>query len=519
VPIRRTVALLLCLTLTAAAADWPQWGGSGGKNMVSSEKGLPTTFEPGKRGDSGVGIDLATTKNVKWTARLGSYAYGNPTVAGGKLFIGIDDSALRDEKRVKRTKAGLVDCYDAAEGKRLWRLIVPKRTRFAKGALYGHQYLGVCSSPTVDGDRVYVVTNGADVVCLDVKGQANGNDGPFTDEGQYMVGPDKKPVEILPIDADILWTYDTIDELGVVPHDTASCSVLVHGGFLYTSTSNGVDGPHKKMMNPDAPALIVLDKMTGKLVAVDGAGISARLWHCQWTPPSCGEVGGQTLIFFGGGDGVCYAFKAVTEAKAKPFSLDKVWAYDCNPPHYRLKDGKPIPYYDGDKRKKRGNIKNDGTYVGPSAIIATPVFHEGRVYVAIGQDPLHGRGKGMLSCIDAATGAKVWDYDGMDRTISTVAIADGLVYAPDVAGRLHCLDAGTGKPVWIHEAKTETWGSPLVADGKVYLGTKTHCLTFAHGREAKLLSKVRLGAPIYSTPIAANGMLYVASNRYLWALK
>ena len=49
--------------------------------------------------------------------------------------------------------------------------------------------LGICSSPTVDGDRVYLVTNRCEVLCLDVHGMANGNDGPLRDEGQYTAGP------------------------------------------------------------------------------------------------------------------------------------------------------------------------------------------------------------------------------------------------------------------------------------------------------------------------------------------
>ena len=510
---------LVCLAAgpaTAAGGDWTQWGGSNGRNMVSDETGLPETFEPGRSAASG-------RRNVKWVARLATYAYGNPTVARGKVFIGTDDSSLRGDPRLKPARAGLVQCFDEAGGKLLWRLPVPKRKRLPKDAHFSHQHLGVCSSPTVDGDRVYVVTSAADVVCLDVDGQADGNDGPFKDEGQYMVGPGKKPVELAPTDADILWRFDPIDEAGVVPHDAASCSALVHGGFVYTGTSNGVDEPHKKMPNPKAPSLIVLDKMTGRLVATDGEKIGTRMFHCQWSPPSCGTVGGRTLVFFGGGDGICYAFEAVTEAADKPFHLTKAWSYDCNPRHYRFRNGKPIPYYDGDKRKKRGN-KNDGKYVGPCQIIATPVFHQGRVYVAIGQDPAHGRGKGLLHCIDAGkTGditasGKVWTYDGMERSISTVAVADGLVYAADIAGHLHCVDAATGKPHWVHDTKAETWGSPLVADGKVYLGTKRRFFVFAAGKEAKVLATISLGSPVFGTAVPANGVLYIPSNRHLWAI-
>ena len=205
--------------------------------------------------------------------------------------------------------------------------------------------------------------------------------------------------------------------------------------------------------------------------------------------------------------------------------VKKIWSYDCNPQEYKYRDDKLIPYYEGDKRKSYSTNKNDGRYIGPSQLISTPVFYEGRVYVPLGQDPAHGRGKGMFHCIDASktgditkTGC-VWTYDGMDRSISTVAIADGLLYVPDIAGRLHCLDAETGECCYVYEAKAETWGGPLVADGKLYLGTKKQFFILAAGRQPKLLSKISLGSPVYSTPIAANGVLYVASQRYLWAVR
>jgi len=236
-------------------------------------------------------------------------------------------------------------------------------------------------------------------------------------------------------------------------------------------------------------------------------------------------VNGKPLVFFGGGEGVCYAFEAPTAAADKPAALKKVWSYDCNPPEYKMLNGKPIEYLPGDKRKKFSTNKDDGTYVGPSEILGTPVFYNNRVYAALGQDPAHGRGRGMLHCIDAtktgditATG-RIWAYDGIERAMGSVAIADGLLYAVDLAGRVHCLEADTGKLVWVHELKAETWGTPLVADGKVFIGTKKNLSVLATGREPKLLAAILLGAPSYGTPVTANKTLFVTSQQYLWAVE
>ena len=60
--------------------------------------------------------------------------------------------------------------------------------------------------------------------------------------------------------------------------------------------------------------------------------------------------------------------------------LKKLWSFDCNPPEYKVVNGRKVVYTDGDIRKHRGN-NNDGTFVGSSEIIGTPVFYKNRVYV------------------------------------------------------------------------------------------------------------------------------------------
>jgi outer membrane protein assembly factor BamB len=511
---KRRSILVVCFVAAAGicvsqapGGDWPQWGGSDGRNMVSEEKPLPDSFTPGDR-QSGA-IDLATTKNVKWVARLGNYAYGNPTVAGGRVFVGTDAATLSADRRSKEGGGGMVKCFDEVTGKLLWQLVVPRRTNLPEGTYFNHQDLGTCSSPAVEGDRAYLVTSDDAVVCLDVHGQPK---------------PAGQPADA-PAEAKVIWRYDLINELHVSPHDSASCSVLIHGDVVYVGTSNGVDHSHEKIVSPDAPALVALDKRTGRLLATENEKISSRLFHCEWSSPSLGKVGDKTLIFFGGADGVCYAFEALDSVPEKPVFLKRVWSYDCNPLSYKVRDGKPIHYTDGDKRRRLSPNKDDGLYVGPSEIIATPVFVNNRVYVAIGQDPMHGRGRGMLHCIDATkTGditetGRIWSYDGLDRTIASATIADGLVYIPDIAGRIHCLDAESGKRLWVYETGAQAWGSVLAADGKLYFGTKSEFFVMAAGKEPKVLFRVALGSPVYTTPVAANGVLFVASQQYLWAVQ
>ena len=513
---------LLLSPLSLHAADWPRWGGRDDCNMVSDEKGLPATFTPGKKRPDGSGIDMATTQNVKWVARLGTQTYGNPTIAAGRVYLGTNDEALQDP-RVRSTRGGLVMCLDAGTGKLLWQLIVPRFQTNDPTFNFDDMGLGVCSSPTVDGERVYLTTNRCEVVCLNVRGLADGNHGPFCDEGRFIAGPGRPPVTLRPTDADILWKLDIIHDLDIWCQDAANCSILVHGDFLYVCTSNGVDRSHIHVPRPLAPSLIVVDKRTGRFVAGDDERIGTRLFHGQWSSPSLGVVNGRPLVFFGAGDGVLYAFETLSVMPAQPVKLTKAWSYDCNPPEYKFVRGRKVVYTDGDIRKHHGN-NNDGTFVGPSEIIGTPVFYKNRVYVTTGQDPMHGRGVGMLSCIDATktgdvtTTGKVWSYP-IGRSLSSPSIVDGLLYIADTFEGIYCFDAETGKRYWFHPTSSEIWGSTMVADGKVYVGTKKGMLVLAAGKVKKVLANIHLGTPLYCTPVVANGVLYVASQRYLWAVQ
>ena len=518
----------LGLALTAAASDWPQLAGSHSKNMVAEAHNLPATFDPGDKDAQKGEIVVSTAKNVKWGVRVGSIAYSVPTVVGGRVFIGTGESGR-----------GIFKCLDAATGQTLWLYAAPYRKlpaqvdkgwNFMLGRITPN--LGICATATVDGDRVYFVNHRCEVLCLDAHGGTNLIEAP-TLTGTNATGATAPAPTVRA--AKLLWSFDLWD-YGIRPADACNGSPLVDGDLLYVSTSNGVDrdadiayADDRPSPAPAAPNLIVLDKKTGRLVAADDAQhIGPNLMHGEWSTPSMGTVGGRKMIFFGGGDGVCYAFEALRSVPDQPVKLKTVWSFDCNPPEYKQFGGLSwaAHYSLGDKRLKQSlNKQSESSFVGMSEIIGCPVIYKDRVYVAIGRDPEHGRGRGALWCIDASRhgdvtqSGKLWCYQGLDRSLCTVSIADGLLYVADVAGRLHCLDAASGRPLWIHETESVVWGSTLVADGKVYLPTAKYLWVLAAGKDKRVLQRINLGASVWATPVAANGVLYVASKNYLWAVK
>lgn len=147
-----------------------------------------------------------------------------------------------------------------------------------------------------------------------------------------MVPADKAPLPLKNTDADVIWLYDIPAEIGVFPHDSAHCSILAFGQFLYINTNSGLTGTHKDVRTPEGPSLIVLDKATGRLVARDDENIGPNIIHSTWSSPAVGQVNGQTRVFFCGGDGVCYAFEPVPSVPADGIAkLQRLWRFDCDP--------------------------------------------------------------------------------------------------------------------------------------------------------------------------------------------
>lgn len=455
----------------AKKGDWPMWGGSPDRNMVSGETGIPSKWH------------VDNHVNIKWTAPLGSQTYGNPAISKGRIFVGTNNGG-GFRPNIKGDK-GIVLCLDEQTGKLLWQATHDK---LPTGRVNDWPEQGICSSPVVDGDKLYYVSNRCELICADVEGFTDGeNDGPYKDE-KYTES----------MDGDFVWVLDMIEEFGVFPHNLATSSPVIAEGIIFLLTSNGVDEGHLELPSPSAPSFIAVDQKTGK-VLWHKAYPAKSIYHGQWSSPAYAVINGKGQAIFGGGDGWAYGLE--------PKTGEIIWKFDLNP-----KDSKYI-------------LGGKGTR---NEIISTPVVWENKVYLAVGQDPEHGEGPGHFYAIDATkTGdvtesGKVWHFGDKDfnRTISTAAVADGLVYNADLSGFLYCLDALTGKPYWRYDTEAAIWGSPLVVDGKVMLGDEDgELVVLEHGKEMKEIATIDMKNSVYTTPVAANGILYITNRRTLFAIE
>ncbi len=527
------LAAALVATASLNAADYTQWGGGNTRNMVSEEKGLPIDFNPGKKygpkaapkeagrlrpnaqdankAQGAEDIDMSTTKNCLWVAKLGSQTYGTPMIANGQVYVGTNNESPRNPQDIG--DRGIMMVFDEYTGQFKWQMVSPK---MGSGKVNDWEYLGICASPTIVGEKAYVPSNRCQIVCLDVKGMSNGNQG-MQDEGAFMAPLDKDGKPTAPLtpgdtDADILWVYDMYKELGVFQHNATAGYPLVIDGKVFVPTCNGVDWTHTNIPSPNSPSFIMLDAENGTLLGEMDHVASERVLHCSWSSPNSVDVNGKKQIVFAAGDGWVYSMAPETHKDAEGLDiLNEFWRYDANPPEYRKNSaGEPIKYVE---------------YDGPSEIIATPTIADGLVYVNIGQDPEHGEGVGCLSCIDPKgkgdlTGKALWTFKGIERTISTPAVKDGLVYAADYTGRVFCLDAKTGKEYWKFDTKGHIWASPLVADGKVWIGNEEgELFVLAEGKVLKEITTIEFPSPLLSSVVAANGALYVTTHTHLYCFK
>lgn len=448
------------------------FGGTPERNMVTLvAKGLPADWVAQEAG----------RKNILWVAEIGTRGYTSPIVANGKVFIGTNNGKPRDPA-VAGEKAVMM-CFRQADGQFLWQITHDMPTReVAREAAQD----GLCSTPAVEGNRLYYVTPAVEVICADTDGK-------------------------------VRWRSDLMKDLKVFPCYLCNCSPAVVGDLVYVTTGNGRD-MQNELPAPTAPSFVALDKRSGKVVWQDGSP-GDRIIEGQWGNPAFARTGSGQVIF-PGGDGWLYALA--------PGSGKPLWKFDCNP---------------------KGPQPSGGSKGAKNYLIATPTVLDGLVYVGVGQNPDNGPGAGDFWCLDTSklgsmapggpsdpkapsdrNSPVVWHYGGpapkgaprdyiFGRTLSSCAIHDGLAYVAELDGFIHCLDARTGRQYWEEDLKAAIWGSPYWADRKVYLGTDDGDVhVFAHGKEKQRLAKVEMEESVKGTPVAVGGVLYVLTDKHLYAI-
>jgi HEAT repeat protein/outer membrane protein assembly factor BamB len=422
--------------------------------------------------------DTTTGRNIVWSVELGNETYGRPVVAGDAVYVGTDNA--RHMNADYEEEAGVLMAFQAKDGTFLWQDVAPRVERGLREFLLP----STTGTPYVEGNRLYYVTAECQLRCLDTRGFRDGeNTGPYRNE----LFQDNAA-------ADIVWELDICGRLGVFPHEATNSDVLPVGDLLMVSTSNGQNEGHTRVPSPRAPSLIAVDKRSGDVVwRAIGAG--GQVLHGQWSSPVAANVNGRIQVLFGGGDGWLRSYDAA--------SGHELWRFDGNP-----KEARWLP--------RPGVLSR-------SFILASPVFADGRVFIAMGQSPGHGNGPSLIHAIspngqgDVTESRLLWTSREVGRVVGTPIEKDGLLYVADVGGTVYCLDAATGATVWKHDTLGAIWGCLLLAGDRLYVGNEEGTMTILRaGRRKQVLAEIEMDAALYSAPALVGDALYLATAKRLY---
>ncbi len=504
------LAVCLCGVGLATADDWPTRGRDGTRNAVSNEKNPPTWWSVEERAEN---LLTGPSHGVRWSMPLGSECYSSPVIANGLVWIGTNNLLNTNPKQ-----GSVLKCVRVSDGAEVYQYVSP----WLGDRKYDSGWSGLGSSPLVEGDRLWLATNRSEVLCLDIGPLQRG-------EGQ--------PRE--------LWKLDFVDAFDTFPRvpvmgPPRPCSIGPSwNGLIFVTINHGIDYQEKQVVNPDAPSLVCLNKDTGELVWKDNSP-GKNILRTQFASPTVATIAGKVQVIVPQSDGWVRAFN--------PADGRVLWEFDIN-----TKDSIYDPY--------------GGTGLRSSCIGEAVVYND-RVYVASGKEVEIGGGPGRLVCIDPSNrgdlsselavdkdgktlprrrlqavdvnaderaipnpnSGLVWEftncgdeyYDVLDRMISSVTIAEDLVFATDMDSILYCFDANTGQRHWYIELDDIAFGAPLIVDDKVYVALAAgEVLIFQLGADpscATPLHTISHPYGIHSSLAYANGNLYVAARNMLYAI-
>jgi len=395
----RILTFAVTVSLGAAvlhAADWPQWQGPD-RDRVSKETGLLKEWPAGG-------------PKVVWTATgLGS-GYGSMAVAGPRVFV-----------QGMRSTSSTVIALNRADGKEVWSKALGQPRDNDRGP-------GPRGTPTVDGDRLYVLTENGDLACLKTDGA-------------------------------VVWQRNILKEFG-----GSQIQWLI-------SESPLVDGPHVVVTPGGRGAgMVKLDKMTGRTVWTakelsDTAGYSSII--------AADVQGVRTYMTFTASAGVgvrasdgkvMFRYPKVANIATPIYSNNKVFFTSAYGTGGGLLD---LSVQNGEVASKEvyftQNMKN----------------HHGGVVLVDGH--LYGFSDAILTCLEFATGNQMW----RDRSVGkgTVTYADGHLYVQSEKNAFALAEATPSGyrekgRFDIPDKGLPSWAHPVISDGRLYVRNQDTLLVY-----------------------------------------
>lgn len=383
---------VVAVAAQAPSTDWPQWRGPE-RSGVSRETGLLREWP--RSGPA-----------VVWSASQLGTGYGSVAVAGSRVFV-----------QGMKNRQSVVTSLDRAAGKAVWSVVLGSAQENDRGS-------GPRSTPTVDGDRVYVLTENGDLACL------------------------------LVADGKVVWRRNILREFnGRNINWLVSESPLIDGNRIIVSPGGRNAG------------MVALDKMTGTTVWVskelsDEAGYASSV---------VADVQGvRTIMTLTGNAGIGVR---ATDGKV-------MWRYD-NVANNTANITTPI--YSNGKVFFTSAYGTGGALLGlqvtGESVSAQEIYftrnmqnHHGGVVLVDGY--LYGFNNSILTCLEFETGKVMW----RDRSVGkgSVAYADGRLYVlseDNVVGLVEASPKGyreTGR-FSIADQGWPSWAHPAISGGRLYL--------------------------------------------------
>jgi outer membrane protein assembly factor BamB len=393
VPLAVAGLIVSVIALNAqSSVDWPQWRGPD-RNGISKETGLLSQWP-------------RSGPPVAWSAAMLGAGYGSISVQGDRVYV-----------QGMRNRQSVVSTLNRADGKLVWVRILGPAGDNDRGP-------GPRSTPTIDGDRVYALSETGDLACLRVA------------------------------DGSVIWQRNILKEFrGDNPYWLLSESPLIDGNNVIVTPGGRGAG------------VVALDKMSGKTVWAskelsDGAGYSS---------PIIADVGGvRTIMTFTADAGV-----GVRASDGKLMWRNSTAANgtaNIATPVYS--DGKVFFTSSYGAGAALLGLRAAGNEVRAQEIYSTRDMknHHGGVVLVNGY--IYGFNDSILTCLEFASGKMVW----RDRSVGKGAVtyADGHLYIlseDNIVGLVEATPAGYREKgrFTIADQGLPSWAHPVVSGGRLYI--------------------------------------------------